>query len=141
MADIKTVSGVFLLAVALAAHLPHLLGAPSIDIQDLTFRDELLAKAEEEGCPLPQQRRNPFLREVQGFVDKGCGFLRENPDLEIVQNYEDQFEIELECCSPYSWRRSYCTSISLRSIDFSPVISGSVRICDYSGDSFLGSSK
>ena len=139
--DMKTVSGVFLIAVALAAHLPQLHGAPSIDIQDLTFLDELIGKAKEERCPLPQQRRNPLLREGRGFVDTSCDFMRENPDLENVQTYKDQFEIELECRNPYSWGRSYCTTISLRSIDFSPAISGRVRICDYSSNSILGSSK
>ena len=140
----KTFSGIFLLAVSLTAQLSHLHGAPSSNNKRTASKISATAEEFDVLCPLPQTRRMerftfPGMEGHQGFVNKGCNFLTENPFLQSVQKYSDQFEIEVDCEGPYPWRRTYCTMVYLKSQEIRYFNVNSMGVCDYSSDSLFSS--
>ena len=135
----KTLSGFILLTVALAAQLPHLNAAPAE--KAVTASSKLMALAEAIICLIPGQK-NREAASVQsygtghGFVTDGCreDFLSINPQLETIQAYEEEFDIEVSCRThmhTYGGQLKPCTRVTLKR-NYFPYHDVYVDLCDFS---------
>ena len=128
----KTFSGFLFVALVLAA--PHLHGA--LSDRNIKTQQKLMAIAEEIFHSLSGMEKNEKKISLQeggsGFVTDGCSqdFLTLNPNLQNLQEFKEDFDIEVSCRF-YEGMRKPCTTISLKRT-YPPYHHAYVKVCDFS---------
>ena len=141
----KTFSGFVLVVIALAAQLPRLNAAPAD--KAVAASPNLMALAEVIICLLPGQT-NKEVASLQGFgtgpgfVTDGCSqdFLKLNPELEAIQTFKEQFDIEVSCRTHmyrYGGQLKPCSRVTMKR-NFYPFHDVYVDLCDFSDPHIAG---